>query len=542
MKVEPRFGGEFYGEFRTGHYFQARHEENCDLVESPHQTRLIRLEPLLYLLAIGCLYLDAFIFPHTPVYQGDTAPIYLLEATKMLEGQVIYRDFFQFTLPGTQVFYLLLFKLFGVRAWIPSAVWVVLGTGLAWTCVVISKQLLSGASVYLPSLLFLGFAFVTEPDPTHHWFSTLACMAAIAVLMPERSPSRLAAAGALCSLATVFTQSRGIVAIAGFAAFLLWEWSAKKRDWGWLVKAGLCLVIPFLAMTLSVLAYLAWKVGPGLFINCTVIFLMKYWSKWFWGTLYVYGADLPILPLWLEAPALLLWIFMHLLLPFVYILFYVHYRRHAIARPEEHWDRAMLLCIVGFFLFLGIASSPIWFRLISVAPPALILYVWLIKSPAGFPRTLTRLAWACGLLALVSQSVIVQAGWKGYLKSPTGRAALLDPDHYEKYRWVLAHTHPGDFYFQADDCDEYFLLGLRDPAAVSFITDSSYTRPEQMQNVVDVLEKHRVRFVMWSAWLDVPRSPGAEGRADPVRAYLRAHYHPVEAFNDQYAEAWERNP
>ena len=66
------------------------------------------------------------------------------------------------------------------------------------------------------------------------------------------------------------------------------------------------LVIPFLATTLPVLAYLAWKVGCGLFINCTVVFLLKYWSKCFWGSIYVYGADLPDLPLWLEGPALLL--------------------------------------------------------------------------------------------------------------------------------------------------------------------------------------------------------------------------------------------
>ena len=494
-------------------------------------------------MAIGCLYLNAFVLPHTPIYEGDTAPIYLLEATKMFGGQVIYRDFFQFTLPGTQVFYLLLFKLFGVRAWIPSALWVVLGIGLAWTCVVISKQLLSGASVYLPSLLFLGLAYFSEPDPNHHWFSTLACMAAIAALMPKRSPSRLAAAGALCGFATIFTQSRGVVAIAGFAAFLLWECRTKKQGWGRLIRAGMYLVIPFLATTLPLLAYLAWKVGPGLLINCTVVFLMKYWSKWFWGTRYVYGADLPVgLPLGMEVGALLMWIFIHLLLPFVYILFYVQYRRRALAQPEEPWDRLMLICILGFFLFLGIAFSPVWFRLISVAPPALILYVWLIKAPAKLPRALTRLAWAGGLFALVIQPAVVQTGWKGYIDSPTGRAALLDPGHYEKYHWLLARTHPGDFFFQADDCDEYFLLGLRNPAEVSFVTDSTYTRPEQVQNAIEMIEKHRVRFVMWSAWLDVPRSPGADGSAErPLRAYLRAHYHPVREFDDQFEEAWERN-
>lgn len=529
--------------FWVGPAFGACREENGDLIKGSHQNPLTQLQVLPYIVAIGCLYLDAFIFPHTPIYQGDTAPIYLLESTKMLQGQVIYRDFFQFTLPGTQVFYLLLFKLFGVRAWIPSATWVLLGIGLAWTCVAISKQLLSGASVYLPSLLFLGLGYATERDPTHHWFSTLACMAAITILMPRRTPARLVAAGALCALATLFTQSRGIVAIAGFAIFLLWECRAKRQGWGWLFKAGMYLLTPFLATTVPVLAYLAWKVGPGLFFNSTAVFLMKYWSKWFWGTIYVYGADLPDVPLWLEAPALLVWLFLHLLLPSVYVLFFVQHRRRARTHREEPWDRAMLIAIMGFFLFLGIAFSPIWLRLISVVPPAMILFVWLIQSQAKQPRALMRLAWACGLLALASQTIIVQTGWKGYLNSPTGRAALLDPARYAKYRWILEHTHPGDFYFQADDCDEYFLLGLRNPAEVSFVTESSYTRPDQVQNAVEMLENHRVQFVMWSAWLDVPSSPGADGKAlSPLRACLRAHYHPGREFmDDQNEEVWERN-
>jgi hypothetical protein len=512
------------------------------LLKVPFKDQLTRVPPLLIAVVIGCLYLDAFILPHTPIYQGDTAPIFMLEATKMLQGQLIYRDFFQFTLPGTQVFYLLLFKLFGTHSWIPSAVWVLLGIGLAWAGVVISRQLLSGSTVYLPSILFLGLGFVTEPDPTHHWFSMLACMVALAVLMKERNPSRLAAAGALCGIATLFTQSRGVVAIAGIAAFLLWECRAKKLTWSRLVRAALYLMVPFLATTLPVVAYLAWKAGPRLFINCTVVFLMKYWSKWFWGSFHVYGADLPDFASWLEVPALLLWIFMHLLLPFVYLLFYVHYRRHAKAHPDKPWDGAVLIAIVGFLLFLGIAFSPVWFRLISVAPPALILYVWLIQSGTKAPRVLTRLAWICGLFALLCQSALVQTGWKGYIESPTGRTALLEPAHYEKYQWLLKHTHPGDFFFQAFDCDEYFLLGLQDPAEVSFVTDSAYTRPEQVQNAIDMIEKHQVRIVMWSAWLDVPRSPGADGSAEhPFRVYLRAHYHPVKGFDDQFEEAWERN-
>jgi hypothetical protein len=518
--------------------------ENFDLMKASLQSFLMRPGTLFFLGATGCLYLDAFILPHTPIYQGDTTPIWLLDATKMLEGQVMYRDFFEFTLPGTQVFFLLLFKWFGVRAWIPSATWVVLGISLAWMCVVISKQLLSGALVYLPGLLFLGLGFVTAPDTNHHWFSTLACLMAIAVLMAKRTPSRLAAAGALCGLATLFTSSRGCFTVAGFAAYLLWECRAKKLGWGWLAKAKMYLVIPFLATTLSVMAYLAWKVGLRLFVYCTVIFLLRYWYKNYWGSIYAYAADPPDFPFfWMEAPALLIWLFVHLMLPLIYILIFMQYRRRAKAHPEEPWDRIMLLGIVGSFLFLGIASSPIWLRLVSVLPPALILYVWLNKSPTKFFGKLRGVAWASGLLALVIQSVLVQTGWKGYIESPTGRAAILDPDRYAKYRWVLEHTHPGEFYFQADDCDQYFLLGLRNPVEVSFLTDSGFTRPEQVQNAIEMLEKHQVRFVMWAVRLDIPMNPGADGSANaPLRAYLSAHYHPVKTFDDQYEEAWERNP
>jgi len=502
-----------------------------------------RFDVLLAITVAVCLYLVAFIFPCTPIYQGDTAAIWILDATKMLEGQVIYRDFFEFMLPGTQIFYEILFKLFGLRAWIPNMVWVALGLGLAWGCVLISKHLLTGRAIYLPAVLFLGLGFVTEPDPTHHWFSTLACLLAIAVAMPRRSAARLMTAGALCGVATLFTQSRGPLALAGFALFLLWEWRVKHESWGWLLKAGLWLTVPFAATTLPVIFFLAWKVGVGLgtFIDSTVLFLMKYWSKEFWGSFYVYGADLPDSSSWLQAPSLLLWLFMHLLLPFVYLLFLMRYRQALLGR-EENWDRGMLLCIVGFFMFLSIAFSPIWFRLVAVSPPAMILFVWLLDRRVQSSRSLLGVVWVGGLLALVLQAAIVQLGWKGYLDSPTGHVAMLDPDHYQKYRWVLDHTHPGDFYFQADDCDEYFLLGLRNPTRVSFITDSAYTRPEHVQNAIAMIEQHRVRFVMWSAWLDVPRHPGDDGSAAPLRSYLRAHYHPVRNFDDESAQVWERNP
>src|SRR5690348_16569189 len=102
------------------------------------------------------LYLSLFSLPAIPFrFAGGDAPTYLLNASRMLHGEVIYRDFFQFTPPATEVFYFLLFKIAGVRAWIPNMVLIGLGLGIAWLIIVISKPVLRGRAAYLPSVLFL---------------------------------------------------------------------------------------------------------------------------------------------------------------------------------------------------------------------------------------------------------------------------------------------------------------------------------------------------------------------------------------------------
>ena len=465
----------------------------------------------------------------------------------MLRGQVIYRDFFEFTLPGIQYVYFTLFRFFGVQAWIPNAMFVLLGVGLAWTGVAITKRLMAGKYVFLPSLLFLGFAFISEPDPTHHWPSALAVMAALAVLIEKRGRWRLAAAGLLCALATLFTQNRGVPAVLGMALFLWWEWKTKKENWRELLRAQACLFVPFLAITLGAATYFISQVGFERFIYSTVIFLFKYFPLWYWSTSQVYLTEVPLFPFILELPAIGLWLSIHLLLPLIYLLFLVRWWRVARVRPEEPWDRLMLLNIVGLFLFLGVAFSPSWLRLCSVSLPALILFVWFVKSSGRFSSAITNLLWVVGAVVLVGQSVTAQTDWRAYLDTPAGHVALLDSGVCERLRWLRDRTRPGDFVFQASDCNLYYLLDLQNPAQVPFVTATGFTRPEQVQDVVEALERSRARFVLWSVWLDTPRH-SSDKQFDPrhlapIRDYLPCHYHLVRAFGDpDYEQVWERNP
>src|SRR5260370_25575323 len=116
----------------------------------------------------------------------------------MIRGEFIYRDFFECVTPGTTLLYLLLFKVFGLRAWIPNALLVAMGTLMTYIVLAISKKVISGWVAYLPALMFPTLAMRAGLDGTHHWYSSLCSMAAILVVTEKRNPTRLLFAGALC--------------------------------------------------------------------------------------------------------------------------------------------------------------------------------------------------------------------------------------------------------------------------------------------------------------------------------------------------------
>jgi hypothetical protein len=104
------------------------------------------------------LYLALFTLSGIPVIRAAWAWdqwVNLEGAMRMLAGQRIYVDFFQYTLPGTEYFYLLFFKIWGARAWIPNAVLLMAGVACFWMSAAICRRLLSGWSVFLPGTLFL---------------------------------------------------------------------------------------------------------------------------------------------------------------------------------------------------------------------------------------------------------------------------------------------------------------------------------------------------------------------------------------------------
>jgi hypothetical protein len=487
------------------------------------------------------LYLQLFVLPSAARLANGDQAIYLNNGARMLAGQIIYRDYDHFTLPGTDVTYMALFWLFGMRAWIPQAMLIVLGTSLVWLIVVVSTKVMTLAPSLLIGLLFVTLPFSSCLDASHHWYSTVGITAALAVLMEKRSLARIIGAGVLSGVATFFTQSVALC-VLGFAVFFLWEHRVEKTPRALLLEKEVALVVSFLATLTACLAYFVWKVGLKRLFYFAVVFVVKYFPADWYNNWRVYGYGRPGLRSWttcLDVPAFAL---VHLLIPLIYVLVFVRYSRRANPSVDQQWRRLMLINLTGFVLFLSIASAPAYTRLYAVSPPAVVLLVWLVNSSPKFGHGLLRLLWATVLIMAITRPLVTQLRWKAFLDLPTGRTAFFEPTAYEKCKWVSERTRPGEYFL--GDIQIAFSLMLRNPTRVAFLRPTDYTRPEEVQDAVEGLQKFQVRLVSGYIGLgdgkdaDAARHPEGNHLA-PIRQYVHEHYRLAQTFSDG-DQMWER--
>lgn len=488
------------------------------------------------------LYLILFVIPHTPIYRDGDGDLYLASARRLFDGEVMYKDFSQFTFPGTEVLYVSFFKLFGPVAWIGNCVLAGVGLGIVWLTLVISQKLIRGWASFVPGLVFLTVLFPSMLDGTHHWYSVLGAIAAITVVIEDRSPRRLAIAGMLCGFSTWFTHMRGFMAVLGIAIFVAWEWqqagpkgAVPWKRWAWLWGA-------YLATVATLNAYFIGRAGLHHFLDSTIVFGIKYYQCEHDNSWGIYLEEFPRFSNWHNLPSLLASVFVHLLLPFGYLAFQVCYRRSLKSAPPFRWSGLMLLQAVGLCLFLGVAPAAEQQRMATAALPATILLVWMLNE-WGRVGHIGLMMLAVGTLAYaIALPARMQTRAWMYLDVPAGRVAFADTSHLELFRWVFNHTRPGEYFFDNAGIQSFaFLGGLRSPGPTLFVTTSDYTRPETIKRLVEGLELHRVQFILWEAGFDVPSDSGTPGdHQGPLRRYLHAHYHVIKTFPG-LIQIWQRD-
>ena len=472
------------------------------------------------------LYLSLFVWPATPRLVPTDQFINFDDARRMASGEKLYGDIFQYTTPGTELLELGLIRLFGVRVALLNLLMIVVGLLDVVLAMTLASSVLEDWDAVLAALLFLCFGFHCSLGATHHPFSVMFVYAATAVIIRKRDPMRLAAAGILLGLATSFTQTRGLVALA-IAGFVAWENRRKPAADRRLWRDEASLLVPFAMVVGATCVYVIWNGGFDRFFRYIVEFPLFYYREGAtnsWATTLV-----DYIPTFKGVAQ---WAMIKLLVPGTYLVFAVYWWRR---REQPLSPPLVLLTVVGAGLFGTVAYAPIHVRLGEISLPAFILAVWMVKQ---FGESWWKVpAWAVVVAFVVLAPVTIQRAHYWYFDSAAGRIATSDPESIEEYAWLRAHTRPGDYFFAAHSPRLYVLLGLHNPSRVPFVEPDDYTRPTQVASTVRRLARTKPRFVLWGVDPADFDDPG--DRLFPVGELLRHCYHPVRPLLD--GVIWQRD-
>jgi hypothetical protein len=493
----------------------------------------ISIATLVSLFNFATCYFRSFAFPNIPLLPWGDAVGFLNNGSRIVAGRLPYRDYFAFLPPGTELTYALLIREFGARSWIPNLMIACLAAAIALLMTLGAAQLVRGAVIALPGVLLAGFVLPASLDATHHWFSTIAVMAAVLVLLHSDSFLNVAAAGSLCGIAGWYTQSKGVTAVAGLIAYLLLRSgraSMPVRD-RWLK----CILLTSFTLAVFVVGngYFIRAAGLRRWLYCLVVFPLRYYPSVHLNSWQVYGDGftrfrLPTIPSVLA----------HLIVPLVYVICIVVMLRRSKSEPDEAWDKILLLSLAGIAMFLAVASSPSWKRLSTVSPPAVILLTWLLDRSGGVMAKFRIGLGATAIVLALGGAVRSQTRWTESLDLRTGRTAFTDPARYEEYRYAMGRTCQGQFMFGTPPV--LFALAVQNPAPIDVFVPFEYTRPEQVTATIQALERNNVPLLMLNREMFTdPNADPSSDHLDPIRAFLASNYRRAVTFQTG-DELWEK--
>ncbi len=495
------------------------------------------------------LYLLLFKLPFAPFYLEDDHLIFLDNAARMLGGERLYADFFQFSFPGGQVFYLVLFAIFGVKYWLLNSAIIAAWSLTFWFALRISKRLIDGPLAYMPPMLFafLGLRWFGL-DGSHRSLSPIFVWAALLLLLKARTPIFLAIAGSLCAASAFFTQQRGLVAVAAIVVFVAVDNYSRSASFKKTVK-DVAIIGTSFGLTLAALcSYFIVTVGLGNFLASTLEYPSKYYhydpsnnpGVFLRHLRYAFSSE----AMTLEFVPALFYAFGVPLALITFFAVFLHYRKQ---HDWEFWRVPMLVAILGLFLVLS-TTAPSQVRYFPIAIPSLVLMFWLVDFSGVLKRyQLLLVRAACLCLIAVSVFFVIKVQRRAdYKELTTARGTVIyaQSDAMERYSFLNEHTKPGDFVFETPFPYVYFMLDLRNASRFSQFVPSEYTRPEQVSASVNDLETTRPRYILWSSKNNKPDAERQKGdNLGPLSNYILETYVPVDMTDrtdKPSIEIWQR--
>jgi len=453
-------------------------------------------------------------------------------AVRVFHGQVFARDFFEVIGPGTFYWIAAFFKIFGAGFFATRVCLFLTSLGVAVLMYCLTRKICNNHQA-LPVLVLASTIFGgLWPATSHHIDSTLFALLAVycaAAWLQRRNAMLLLLTGALAGLTTAFLQPKGVLL---FCALLVWLAVLRRRR-----PASLGFLIGgYLASIGLILVYFWSKNALG-----SLIFVNFIWPSQHYGTVnsvsYAHGIVSYYFNHWIVAKAGDRWTVLIAIIGIIPVLFVAALPVLLPALGVRfRWRLAdpvvLLYWLCGIAIWLSELHRMDMPRLVFGSPLLIILCIYFLAQYPGGTAHLalqTLFVASCSLAAFNLLSLLLAAH-----AVPTRAGTVEMTKDSSLLSYVDNHIPPGQEIFAYPYSPRYyFLTDTVNPTPYSILV-YNYNTPEQFRETVGILERRKVRYVLWDsnfarATADV--FPGST-RVPPggliIEPYLESHYKLVQ--------------
>ena len=524
---------------------------NSDFMQAPHERQLERgIGVLLFLACLGYLW----VFRRFTSMEPDEG-IVLQGATRLLDGQIPYRDFFSFYTPGSFYLAAALFHFFGNSFAVARSSLAFAGAGCSVITYLLCRRVCSRGISLLAAVLATMTGAAFRFLVLHNCYSTLfACLAVYAaVRFVETLSSRWGfAATSLTAITFLFEQSKGGgLALGLLLGFVLLgkRTGTSRSQWA---AFGVGLAWPFLltfgyfarhgAFRVMIQDWL-WPLHHYTAAN-HVAYGWQNWSDHTRDAIFVTGpAAARIAKIIAVSPG-----FVIPVLPLVGCAFLVYWtvqiHREYRDSSQPHYYIVIGSALSGVLLSVVMVRADI-LHFIYLVPLWYVVLAWVLGAPTTSrallrfrPAIIFYVALAFGMLGFA----VLLATTGAHNKINTRRGDITTAAADTVVRYLQAHTEAGDEFLVYPYLPMYnYLTGTRSPSRFDYFQPGMNT-PEQADEVVRSLKSKDVNAVLIepsfsakfaNSW---PETPLPAVVNDPVMDYIIRNFRVCSAL--QSPEQW----
>ena len=484
--------------------------------------------------------------------EGSTAA----QALRIVNGEVIYRDFFTVVTPGSYYTVAWLFEIFGATLMVLR--WTALATGVAIVLITltVARRVMVWPFAAAAALLTTVWGWFLVTPNFYSLEAALLSLIALGCYVYGAPASRwLVAAGIAAGLTAMVKQNVGAYTAAGLFITI---WVSRILDDAADLRGRLKMSGQFIA-------------GIGLVVVPTMVFLIAkgagsyLYESWLYYPIVKYterfARPFPDFFPIAENDPFDLWTKLVIYLPvFVYPLALVaivmlarRYRRHRDRAAQLEGHALVAITIVGMLTLLQAWPRADVPHILFGLQPTFIVFTYLLfcayRAVARIPGPRVAIA-AVAMLATLAPAVTLL--WKGYQRTDweyqnyivavrTERAAGIFTGGLEAQRidtvtkYIAEHTAPDDAIFVVPWASGfYFLANRSNPTRTDFML---FEDPEAYPCLLSRLDARAPKYVIYGYTWDVDDRHFRDYAA-PIDRYIRSRY-AIEFTTDGY-EIWRR--